>query len=78
MPRKPKPAPRRAPVQLRDRALEEWIATQQLKHESPGQCVARLLGEYRALLSDPVIAGETERLRQVRALVDPERFVGAF
>lgn len=54
--------------------MEEWIETQRDKGESAGLCTARLLHEYRALLADAVVAGETKRLRKIRALLDPAMF----
>lgn len=77
MPRKPTLPPNRPPLQFRDRVIEEWIETQREEGESAGLCAARLLHEYRALLADPVVAGETKRMRKIRALVDPAMFAAA-
>lgn len=74
MPRKGTLPSNRPPLQFRDRVLAEWVETQREPGESVGLCAARLLHEYRALLADPVVAGETRRMRNVRALVDPAIF----
>lgn len=64
------PNPRPPAIQLRDVELARWLDTQRVDRESIGQCAGRLLWEYRTLLADPVVAGETARLRQIRAILD--------
>ena len=64
--------PRKDHIQFSDVEAAAWVDTQRQDGESRGRCAGRLLWEYRALLADPVVAGETARLRQIRAILDAD------
>ena len=64
--------PRKDHIQFSDVEAAAWVDTQRQDGESRGRCAGRLLWEYRQLLADPVIEGETQRLRRIREILDTD------
>lgn len=72
----PKPTRSSQPpaIRLRDRELEEYLATKARDGETLGQCAGRLLREYRLLQLDPEVGRTVRALRRLAARIEAGEF----